>query len=80
MTTKKFYKSVITFEILSEEPIPDDMKLMDIIHETIIGKYCGNMIAEDMSKEINSKEAAIRLSLSGSDTEFFKLDKAGNYI
>ena len=80
MTDRKFYKSVFTFEVLSEEPIPDDMSLTNMIHETIVGDYNGSMLAKDVNVEINSEEAAIRLVLSGSDAGFFRLDNKGNEI
>lgn len=80
MTDRKFYRSVFTLEVLSKEPIPDNMNLMEMVHETVIGDYNGSMLAQDLNVEINGKEAATRLILSSSDAGFFQLDANGNEI
>jgi len=39
MTDRKFYKTVISIEVLSEEPISEGMELGTIVNQCIEGDY-----------------------------------------
>ncbi len=77
MTNRTFYKTRIVYEVLHEEPIPDDTSLADIIHEADEGGYCGSTVSWE-TEQINGKQAADALLEHASDPEFFMLDKEGN--
>lgn len=79
MTTRKFYKTIIKIEILSEERIPDDMTLEEIGRETIEGGYSGRTL-ETKESELNGKQAATALIKQSSSPEFFRIDEKGNDI
>lgn len=78
MTTRKFYKTVLQVEVLSEEPI-GDMDLEQVSHEIVEGDFSGQSIVMQ-TKELNGKEAAAALVEQGSDPEFFMIDEEGNDI
>jgi len=77
MTKRKFYKTTIKAEVLSEEPIPDTMSLEDIARESIEGDYS---FIYDRKKEqlLNGNEVAKALRKQSSDPGFFRLDDDGN--
>lgn len=77
MTTRKFYKTVITIEVLSEDKIPAWMELPDILNECIEGSFSKRELGEKET-ELNGKQAAKALSKQGSDSSFFRLDEKGN--
>jgi len=77
---KKIYKSIITLEILSEEPLPDSMTLGDIINESDTGGYSLYMGGAILSSTLESLEAVAEIKKHGSDTEFFGLDKNGEEL
>ena len=77
MTERKFYKTTITFEVLSEEPIPSWMELQNIVYETEEGDYSGATVG-NVQVELDGKQAVKELAAQGSDPEFFRLDEEGN--
>jgi hypothetical protein len=76
MTDRKFYKTVISIEVLSEEPIPEGMELGTIVNQAIEGDYSMRPL-QHRETEINGKQAAKALQLQGSDPEFFSLTEKG---
>jgi hypothetical protein len=77
MTTRKFYKTTFTVEIVSEEPIPDDMDYADMMTESEEGEYSSRIIKDTRTK-INGKQAANLLLKQASDPEFFGLTDKGD--
>ena len=76
MTDRKFFKTVIKFTVLSEEPIPEGMNLENIANECMDGSWSmGN--ASHKETELNGKQAARALALQGSDPGFFSLNDKG---
>lgn len=76
MTQRKFYKTRIEIEVLSEEPIPATMELDDIVRECREGAWSMCPI-KYKATEINGRQAASALLRHGSDTEFFQLTPLG---
>ena len=76
MSERKFYKNVITLEILSQEPIPEGMELGNIINECMEGGY-SMRTTEHTETELSGKEAADALLDQGSDPGFFRLNPDG---
>ena len=76
----KYFVSKFCIQIFSEQPIPDDMKLMDIIHEAHCGDYAASVWCQDMNQTHSGLQMAMVLTLSGSDPGFFSLDKNGDKI
>jgi len=79
MSKRKFYRTVIELEVLSEEPIVD-MAIGDINYEMENGHLSGLYKTKIQDKEVNGKEMAKMLQEQGSDPEFFLLDEDGNDI
>jgi len=77
MTDRKFYRSVFTFEVLSEGRVPAQMDLVDIIRETEDGDYNGNILSASFNEEIDRQTAVRLLVESGSYPEFFRLADDG---
>lgn len=73
-----FYKTVVSYEILSEEPIPS-MSLSDIEYECTDGHMSG-MFLDSVQVELTGAEMAECLIVQGSDTTFFNLDVDGKDI
>lgn len=77
---KKIYKSVFTFEVLSDEPIPDNMYFNNVVDETYNGEFSGQVINCKMNVLVKGKRAVKVIRGQGSDPEFFGMDDNGNEI
>ena len=76
MTTRKFYKTVITIEVLSEE-----VYAFDSLEQTaydIQDGGCSGKIEVVKSEELNGEQVVKALDNQGSASEFFMLDADGN--
>lgn len=80
MTDRMFYKTVITIEVLSEEPIPDGMSIENIANEAMEGSYSMRSLEEAKETLLNGKEAADALLEQGSNPSFFRLTDDGNDV
>jgi hypothetical protein len=74
---RKFFKTTVTFTVLSEEPIPPHADLQYIANEAVDGQYVGNFGASEEVK-LTGAEVAEALYEAGSDPGFFSLDSEGN--
>jgi len=77
MTARKFFKTKITIEVLSEEPISDDMSLADIAFQGDEGDYSIGNNNYYKQTVLNGKQAAKALKKQGSDPSFFRLNDEG---
>lgn len=76
MTERKFYKTIIPLEFLSEEPI-GTQEISNLIEEAMTG--CLSMrILENQETILNGKETADALAEQGSDSGFFNLTDCGD--
>jgi hypothetical protein len=75
---RKFYKTVVSYEILSEEPI-GEVSLEDIAYECENGHWSG-VFGDTVITELTGKEMAEAARKQGTDPEFFMLDDDGNTI
>jgi len=74
---RKFYRNVVTIEVLTEdEPLSDDLTLEDIGYEIENGGSSGGEI-EIKSNEVPPAEMARLLIEQGSDPSFFLLNEDG---
>ena len=72
MTKTKFWKTTITFEVLTEHPerpLSDDMTMGDIVDLTINGHASGN-VTHFESEEVTHKEMRHLLMHQNSDPDF----------
>ena len=69
---RKFYKTTVIYEVLSEEPIPGQVDLAYIAHECDEGEYVGRFL-ETKEQVMNAKEIAKELYSFGSEPGFFNL-------
>ena len=54
MTDRKFYKTVVKIEILSDEEVPDSMSL-DFIQDQITNGHWSGITNHSLSKILNGK-------------------------
>lgn len=79
MTSKrKFYKTTLKIEILSEEPFEWDS--IDSIAYSITEGDCSGNVDHVKSEILTAKKVVQELINQGSDSEFFQLDEDGNDI
>lgn len=76
MTDKKFYKTIIQVEVLSEEPF--DYNDLSDVHYQITEGDCSGTFKTLSSDELDGKQAADALKAQDSDPEFFQIDEDGN--
>lgn len=75
---RKFYKTIITIEVLSEdEPWRGGL---EALHYAITEGDCSAAFGDDYVVELTAEEVARELIAQGSDPEFFMLDDDGNDI
>ena len=82
MSTKskrKFYRSVIKIEVLSEEPY-SSTDLEKIADDITNGSQSGLVSLEVDSEELDPKVCADKLKEQGSDPDFFMLNDHGHDI
>jgi hypothetical protein len=79
MTNRTFFKTRITVEVLSEEPIPPGTTIAAIADEAINGGYSMITVSEVESK-LDGKKTAKALLRHGSDPEFFRIDENGEDV
>lgn len=76
---KKLYRTVIRFEVLSDEPIDiANMNLSNIVNETIFGGWSGNVQIKTENEVIRGRDAVLCVLEHGTDPEFFGMDNDGN--
>ena len=74
---RKFYRTVIQVEILSEEPYSGN-DLETIQYDITDGHCSGKIIDIERNQEKTGQEMAGLSKEQGSDPEFFQLDENGN--
>ena len=74
---RRFYRSIVHYEVLSEEPIPVHSDLAFIGHEVESGQYVGCFLDTE-EFPLNSAAMAKALFVAGSEPSFFELDAEGN--
>jgi len=78
--TKKFYRSIIVFEVLHDRPL-SNMDLGDIVYECDRGDCVGSFHPDtDWNAEVDGPEMAEALTRAGSEPEFFNLDDDGEEL
>jgi hypothetical protein len=75
MTGRKFYKTVLQVEVLSEGPYQPES--LEQVHHDITEGDCSGEWKIVRSKELNGRQAARALLKQASDPGFFSLTKAG---
>jgi hypothetical protein len=76
ISKRKFYKTIITIEVLSEEPYNPD-SVQEIDYDITDGDCSGKFDVVE-SIEVDAPTMAALLKSQGSDPEFFQLDDEGN--
>lgn len=76
MTERKFYRTVYTIEVLSEEPIPACMDIEMVIEEAVNGDYSMKCDRGEQ-EEVDGKRMVKLLQAQGSDPEFFRITAEG---
>ena len=78
MTGRKFYKTVLRVEVLSE----DQLGWGDLsdVHHAITEGNCSGSVKEVSRKELTGLQAAKELGRQGSEPGFFGLDDKGEEV
>ncbi len=76
-STRKFFKTVLTVEVLSDESPLEWDSLADVSYAITDGDCSGKITNEAVTK-LSGPEAAKALQDQGSEPEFFRLDEDGN--
>jgi len=80
MTSKRrFYRHVYSVEVLSEEPLPENIDL-DSLHYQITEGECSGIRLGMTTETVDGPTMAKLLQGQGSDPEFFSLDADGNDV
>jgi len=74
----KFYRTIVTVEVLSEQPLKVDD--LDDLHHAITTGDCSGKVDFGNSEEVDGPTMAKLLMAQGSDPEFFQLDEHGNPV
>lgn len=78
MSTRKFHRTIITIEVLSEEPYnPEDLN--DVAHDITTGDCSGNW-SITKQEVVDGETMAKLLIQQRSEPGFFQLDDEGNDI
>ncbi len=77
MTKRKFYRTIITVEVLSEEPYRYE-GLQNLAYDS--QESCSVNSEVTKTEEVDGVRMARLLQKQASDPEFFQLDKFGNDI
>lgn len=78
---RTFFRSVITVEILSEDPIPSGLDLADIDCEISCGAFWSGRVTETLlNDQIDSAKMASLMIAQGNDPSLFGLDNDGHDI
>lgn len=72
---RKFYRTVVQYEILSEEPV-GEVSLADIFAQCTEGAWSGHFL-ETKQEGLDGPTMAKHLQAQGSDPEFFNLTEDG---
>ena len=80
MAKKTIYKSVIIFEVLSDEPISDNMLLSEMANECNTGDFSGIHEFKILNQPIKGIKAAKAVMKQGSSPDFFQMDENGDEI
>ena len=75
----KFYRTVITLEILSEDTGPSEASLGEIADECDDGAWSGHFLKVEQT-EVTPKKMAELLQGQGSDPSFFDLTPDGEEL
>ena len=75
MTDRKFYKTVLQVEVLSEAPYQPESLAQ--VHHDITEGDCSGKWQVVRTKELNGQQAARALTGQASDPGFFSLTRAG---
>lgn len=76
MTNRKFYRTIITVEVLSEDPYQCE-SLSELAYDVDEGECSGKTTVEK-TEEVDGTTMALLLMAQGSDPEFFRIDDEGN--
>lgn len=79
MTGRTFYKTTYVVEILSVDPIPDDVDLKAALEEAENGSYSGDVKSQE-SVEVDGATMAKLLVEQRSDPGFFWLTEDGEDV
>jgi hypothetical protein len=78
MTTRKFYRTVVQVEVLSEEPYNFE-SLQQTAYDIEEGD-CSGTCDVIKTQVLNGKQVVAALDKQGSDSEFFRLNEDGNDV
>jgi len=80
-TKRKFYRTVLAIEVLSETPISACTSYQDILREAEEGDFSHASLPQEVyNQEIDGRKCAELLVRQGSDSGFFQLTDIGEDV
>ena len=80
VTTRKFYRTVFTYEVLTEEPITNETWTLAQINSMCYEGHASGHFLDTKEEVLDGPATANKLAEQGSDPEFFGLDENGNEV
>jgi len=80
MAKKKIYKTVYTLEVLSDDPMEENVPMYDIVFRMNCGELSGIVKEEARNIPLEGKSAVREMEKHETSPEFFMMDKNGNEI
>lgn len=77
---KTIYKTTFVIEVLSEQPLPENVSLHMIEYETEDGDWLLSGKRVDTKEELSGRQAVEAILEAGSQPEFFQMDDEGNEL
>ena len=78
--SKKIYRTIFRYEVLTDEPI-EQLSLSDILYMCTEGHASGAFLDDEKTnEELTGKDAVKVIREQGTDPEFFMLDADGKDI
>jgi hypothetical protein len=72
MSARKFYRTVVSITVLSDEPLPSHWDLVEIAYDIIEGESVGYHLKREQ-EVLSKKQVCAALYEAGSDPSFFNL-------
>lgn len=79
MRKAAIYKTVLTIEVLSDEPLDPQMSTSDVVRDMIFGTTSG-ITKRSSPKLLKGKHAVKEIHKHGTDPSFFFMDENGNEL
>ena len=75
---QKIYRTIISIEVLSSDPISGEATIEDLLYECDKGECSGLHRTVELNTELEGEVAVKEVRKHGSDPDFFMMDENGD--